>query len=133
MYSYNTLYGLYSPYKKPFLLNTDIHPLFGKNKIGGRVNPDVPIPTPIMDIAQVSKSNSIAPLLGTLASVILPAVTSVIMKKFFDKNKNNDKKAIKQMEDIIEVIEDDIVENDEIDSDTRSLLNRIIGRGIMEL
>lgn len=150
----NTLFGLTDPFNpnkinplnvmnplgRPFLMNTDAFPLnFPRlKKKGGKLGPEgIPIPTQnISQVSQLSQMGSLTPLLGTLASVILPTVTAFIINKFLDKDKENDMEAIEQMEDVIDVVKDDFNIGsgfDDLDDDDRSLLNRILGKGIVEL
>ena len=82
----------------------------------------------------INTSNVVA-VLGPLASVLLPAISTLIIKKLMDKDPKNDKEAIEQLEDILEVVEDEIIKvaDTKLTKESTSLLNRILGKGIIEI
>lgn len=126
---------------KPMMLNTSPIPLFFANKNlnkGGKIRGSLPLPIADLDILMsASPSSNIGKnVLGSLAGVVLPVITSFIIKKLFEKGK--DKKDIKEIKDISEDIKDiqeniKDIESDDLDIESESLLNRILGRGILEI
>lgn len=131
----------------PLMIDNSPIPLFfaGKkyNK-GGRINPDFNIPIKdIKTINNITPSNLSSNIFGSLVGLVVPVVTTYLLKKIFDKKKDKDSDNIEEINEIVEDIKDiknieDIKEikedyTDDLDIEAKSLLNRILGRGILEL
>ena len=115
---------------------------------GGSIAPT----NPIAPVAPQPAQGNFIGQLGALANIILPIISSIVIRKLLDGKKSNDKQAIKEFNTIVNSVKDDKPEKTikelensikeikkkekkggEINNDSRSLLNKIMGRGIMEI
>lgn len=133
MLHYDTLRGVvYKPKNKMDLSGILSKSVYGYGcGYGGKIKT---LPEPIDEISENISTGSFgsvpAALISTLAGIILPTISALIIKKFIDKNLKNDKEAVREADEIIKMAMD---EDDSMDEETTSLLNKIIGRGIMEI
>ena len=106
---------------------------------GGRIK-DVPVTVPMTEsLPSTTFDSPVGPILGALASAVIPALGSFIVSKLFDKDEKNDKTALRQLDDMMEFV-DEIVEEEDIDEDedklsesSKNILKRILGKGIVEI
>ena len=125
----------------PLLLNTfpqarnlieDIVSVFNRKK-GGRVRGDIPLPiTEMARMPTTTFDSPVGPILGAVASSVLPVVASFLFKKLFEEKKGIEELDGDDIEEIIEEVQESVAQ-EKITKDAQSILNRVIGRGIIEI